>query len=447
MPASIVPGYGIGRRTGDGRGFPAWVRRLLTVDYFPATERVVKQLVWNPAGAMILAATVALLCGLFLSPHALVLAAGLLAVMAVGVVWPWVTIRGVSARFGFERSRCREGTAVGVTLTVSRATRWGAAGLAVRGGFEDHHDPHVPVPVVASLPPVAGRSAVEVAWTFTPPRRGTYPVSTPAPRLVTGYPFGLCEARTAVATPDPLIVWPKSFPVGAVPDVGGDHQIEGSVSRSKVGQSGDVIGVRPYRRGDSPRRVHWTQTARHDRLVVCELQSNARPRVQVVLDSDPANHRGVGPDSSREWAVRIAASLVEGWLAQGAEVEAVIDGRLYPTSAGTAHLRTILDALAQLADDRGPPLGDVLAAPVCRSFADGLQVVITTDCGLAALPVRAADPCRRFFVLEAAGFRPGPDPGAGGPTRPAVRPWVLVESPDRVRHALRYGWKEAAHGG
>jgi len=41
--------------------------------------------------------------------------------------------------------------------------------------------------------------------------------------------------------------------------------------------------------------------------VVCELQSNARPRVQVVLDADRKYH-AARAGFVREWAIRIAAS-------------------------------------------------------------------------------------------------------------------------------------------
>src|SRR5207244_3192001 len=149
--------------------------------------------------------------------------------------------------------------------------------------------------------------------------------------------------------------------------------VEGTASRSKVGHDGDLLGVRPYRRVDAPRRIHWGQTARYDRLIVCELQSNARPLVQVVLDADPAMHAGDGPHGSREWAVRVAASLCEGWLEQGAEVMLVLPGRVVPADGGRRQRRRVLDALARLPDDARTPLAELLALPECRSF-EGVQV-------------------------------------------------------------------------
>src|SRR5882757_5722125 len=98
----MIPAIGTPGVTRSDRTATRWVRRLLTADYFPATERFFKRLFWNPCGALLLVAGVALLCGLFLSPHALVLFAGLAAVLAVGVVWPWVTLRGATARLTFD---------------------------------------------------------------------------------------------------------------------------------------------------------------------------------------------------------------------------------------------------------------------------------------------------------------------------------------------------------
>jgi uncharacterized protein (DUF58 family) len=247
-----------------------------------------------------------------------------------------------------------------------------------------------------------------------------------------------------------LVVWPRTYNVGPVPMVSGDRQVEGNVSRNKVGSNGDVLGVRPYRRGDSPRRIHWGQSARHDRLIVCELQANARPVVQLVVDADPAAHVGHGPDSSREWAIRIAGSLARGWLAAGVEVGAVWNGQVIPTASGSKQLNTLLDALAALPDNAGTPLTETMSNPACRGFTDGLQVIVTTDVGLmrAKMKERVEDH-QRWVVLQCQGFvaaaQPQPGASAFGSPLP-LRPWLLIDRPDQVPPLLRGGWKEAQHG-
>jgi uncharacterized protein (DUF58 family) len=301
---------------------------------------------------------------------------------------------------------------------------------------------NVPSISIASAP---GRRTARCRWIFVPGRRGVYPLATP--RLTTGFPFGLWENKRAVSVERTLLVWPRTYPVGPVPMVGGDQQIEGNVARNKVGSTGDMLGVRPYRRGDSPRRIHWAQSARHDRLIVCEIQANARPLVQLVLDADPAVHGGQGPDSSREWAIRIAASLAKGWLEAGAQVGAVWNGQTLRAASGPNQVNRLLDSLAQLPDTSGPVLAETLAGPACRGFTFGLQVIVTTDQGLVrAQRARPGEEQQRWVVLQAEAFTgSGGRPGAA-PSHLPVRPWLWIDAPERVPVLLRGGWKEAQHG-
>ncbi|MGL4554636.1 MAG: DUF58 domain-containing protein, partial [Gemmataceae bacterium] len=191
--------------------------------------------------------------------------------------------------------------------------------------------------------------------------------------------------------------------------------------------------VRPYRRGDSPRRIHWAQSARHDRLIVCELASNARPVIQLVLDTDPRVHTGAGPDSSREWAIRVVASFAKGWLEDGAQVGVAWAGYDLGPASGHAQMLRILDALAALPDGGRVPLAEVLACPRCRGFRDGLQVIVTTDRAHAHGCGACAADSQRWVVL-----------GTGGPPHPA--PWLALDAIDRIPALLRGGWREAQHG-
>jgi len=220
--------------------------------------------------------------------------------------------------------------------------------------------------------------------------------------------------------------------------------VEGNVSRSKVGTNGDVMGVRPYRRGDSPRRIHWGQSAKHDRLVVCELESNSRPVIQLVLDADPGVHVGVGPDSSREWAIRVVASFAKGWLEDGAQVGLAWGGHDIPPASGGSQLHKILDALAGLPAETPQPLADVLSCPKCRGFREGLQVIVTTDrthahggCGAC----ESED--QRWVVLKTSAFADSGDhPECGRcPT-----PWLSLDSAESIPALLKAGWREARHG-
>lgn len=418
---------------------------MASYDVFPEFSAKVRRLFYNPLGVLFLAALAALFCGLFLHPQGFVLFGGVLAVILLGTAWPWLSLRGIRGEISFDRSRVSEDDTVDVCLTLRNRLPWGAWGLAVRNGFIKQAkggDPLPPVATIASAPP---RRSARCRWSFVPACRGIYPLTSP--QLTTGFPFGLWEKKRLLAVQASLIVWPRTFPVGPVPLVSGDQQIEGNVSRNKVGSNGDVLGVRPYRRGDSPRRIHWSQSARHDRLIVCELQSNARPVIQLVLDADPAVHGGIGPDGSREWAIRIVASLAKGWLQAGAQVGAVWNGQVSPPASGQRQLDRLLDGLAKLEEKPGPTLQETLSSPACRSFRDGLQVIVTTDA--ATVPrgrsLHSVDE-QHWVILRAAAFGQVPS-GANSPAHTApLRPWLYIESPDQISTQLRGDWKEAQHG-
>ena len=95
--------------------------------------------------------------------------------------------------------------------------------------------------------------------------------------------------------------------------------------------------------------------------------------MQLVLDVDPLAHGEIGADGSREWAIRIAASMAESWLAWGSSLTTVIGSDVLASEDDAEPLPALLDALAYILP-AGQALSDVLALPVCRRWEDGLQV-------------------------------------------------------------------------
>jgi uncharacterized protein (DUF58 family) len=379
---------------------------VLTHDHFPDLDRRLRRLFWNPLGGMLLACVAATLCAIYLHPRAWVLALGLLAIVLVGVLWPWLARLGLSGTLSYGVERCREGETVAAELVAHNRLPWATYGVLVREDAE----------LVAGLPLVPGRGSAERTWSFTPPRRGIYPRLIPV--LGTGFPFGVFEPTRPLDVGRELIVWPQTFAVPAVPDLQGENRLEGAVSRNKAGQNGDVLGVRPYRRGDSPRRIHWAQTARHDRLIVCELQSSARPIVLIGLDDHPAHHAG----ESREWAIRVCASLCESWLEQGAEIALWLRGEVVPASAGLAHRRRLLDALARLPDEPG-----IRFTPDCPRWScfGGSRVVVGTE-------HTPDDRLALRVLLNASAF-------VGQPSSAPPRTWIWINDPAQVPGQAKKG--------
>jgi uncharacterized protein (DUF58 family) len=417
------------------------LRDILSRDFLPGMAPYLRW-IRTPLGSLGLAALASGLCGMFLHAQGFVVSMGILVVTGLGLIWPWLIVRGLNGSLSFDRRRCREGESVACRLTLCNRMPWGAWGVSVRGGFADPVDHGRDDDALVGLAFVPGWRSIAETVAFIPAARGVYPGRQP--KVVCGFPFGLWEASRPLDVAAPLLVWPRTFPVAVLPELEGVHASEGLATRDRAGHSGDPLGVRPYRRGDPLRRVHWALTARHGELIVRELQSNAVPRVQVVLDTRPAAHAGSGPDSSREWAIRVAASLAEGWIGRVAEVELVLDGEPVP-SLGSARARTaaLLDALARLVPGRDRELAECLSLGPGGRSDRGLRVIITTDLGLRGFAGEGRRrPGDRFVVLKAPAF--GSEEGKDLTAPLPVVPWIWIDGPGRVATCLLRAGKEIA---
>ncbi|MCS6775233.1 MAG: DUF58 domain-containing protein [Chloroherpetonaceae bacterium] len=260
--------------------------------------------------------------------------------LTIGLIWPRLSLLGVEADLEFDRERIREGESAVLRLRARNRMPWPVWSMEVQGITlpEDTRDVGI-AQIVVHLPPCSRRT---FNWTLDHLPRGVYPAT--APLLACRFPFGLATAQHALRTDRSLTVWPRTYVAPSLPATIEEREREGPLCSQRAGHSGDVIGVRPWRQGDSLRRVHWAQTARHDRMIVCEMQATRWPRVQVLLYLNGAPG---GPDSTREWCIRVAATLCRGWVLQGAEVSLrLMDAGHEQTVTGAPE--AMLDALARL---------------------------------------------------------------------------------------------------
>ncbi len=428
------------------KSFSAWSRpgsEFLTKEIFPGLTPYIR---WakTPLGSLGLAGAASALCGSFLHQQGFVVLVAIGAVTILGLIWPWLSVCGLGGSLTFTRSRCREGDQVSALLTLRNRAPWGAWGVSVDCG-RGNNDTGPDDDLRTGLAYAPGCCSTETTFDFIPRCRGSYPRGTP--RIVCGFPFGLWSATRPLVVGTPLLVWPQTFAVGPIPDVRVGHSDEGLSNRDRAGDWGDPLGVRPYRRGDRFRHIHWAQTAQRGELMVCEVQASAAPRVLIVLDSRPEVHSGRGPSSSLEWAIRVAASFAEGWISQGAKVELLHGEGSIPDLGGSIKTRTttVLDALARLTPGSSQELASSLSSPQYQGSSRGVRVVVTTDLGLQGLATEGwRRPEDRFVVLRAGAF--GSQMVANDSVSLCLVPWVLIDGPDHIDANLRQVGREVAVG-
>ena len=242
---------------------------FLTKDIFPGLTPYIR---WagTPLGSLVLAGAASALCGFFLHQQCFVVLIAIVAVTILGLVWPWLSVCGLSGSLIFGQSRCREGDQVSAFLSLRNRAPLGAWGVSVdynRVADDTSLDDDLRI----GLAYVPGSCSTERTLDLIPRCRGSYPRRPP--RIVCGFPFGLWSATRPLGVGTPLLVWPRTFAVGPIPDVRAGHLDGGLSSRDRAGDWGDPLGVRPYRRGDRFRYIHRAETAQRGELMVREVQA------------------------------------------------------------------------------------------------------------------------------------------------------------------------------
>lgn len=403
------------------------ILNLANHDLCPWANRYVYWLK-QPIGWLIVAATACILIGLAIAPQGWVMFAAIVAVIIVGVTWPWIAIHGISCNLRFKRRRATEGDKVQVILSIRNSFPWPIWGLAVEGGFFSEDLSNDADPTAVALERVPGWSTSEYVWEYKPHRRGVYPATES--QVTNAFPFGIWTARDLICIESTTTVWPRTVKLASVPPVPGTNLAATGCLMDSAGHAGDVLAVRPYRRGDSLKHVHWAQTARHGQFIVCERQAATQRNVNVAIDTDPQIHFSIGQENSLEWTVRIAASLIRefhehGWIVT---CSPSADG-LHQGQRST--IESIFDHLAVLQPSNADTPNGLNDSVDTRHQ---LRIVITTALRMEQLSEPHNAPVStRFVVLS------------HEPTVQACSSWMDIDCRQDIPNQLDKQWERLCH--
>lgn len=156
---------------------------------------------------------------------------------------------------------------------------------------------------VRRIPPLASER-VELSARFR--SRGDHHLD--AFRVRALVPFGFAYGPALASEGLPFLVVPRTANVAslALPR-GGRHLLGGASRTSRVADSRELLGVRPYRMGDSARDLHARTWARTGQPVVREYRDLYVSRVGIVLDTDV----GRSPEADFEAAIALVAGIVD----------------------------------------------------------------------------------------------------------------------------------------
>ncbi|HDD54774.1 MAG TPA: DUF58 domain-containing protein [Chloroflexi bacterium] len=191
-------------------------------------------------------------------------------------------------------------------------------------------------------------------------QRGIYTLGPTS--LETHDPLGIFTVRIDYSETVNMMVVPRVVPLPQIEIAPGGRTGEGKSTSTGLERTIVAGGVREYIPGDSLRWLHWPTTARLNKPYVRVFDFSPASNWWVLLDMDPAVHTGEGQNSTEEYSVILAASLVHEGLQQGkmAGLIAMGDELIWHVpDRGDAHLWRVLRSLA-LIRPTGPPLPEML---------------------------------------------------------------------------------------
>lgn len=396
----------------------ASVLRMANYDFCPNLNQYVYWLK-QPIGWVVTACLFSILIGLFVGPQGYVLAVAFFALLILGLVWPWLSMKAIRCSLTIPDGPMQENESGELVFSVRNYWPIPVFGLMVEGDFLQDVDPDAE-PIAFSLKRIPAFSRAEYPVPITPRRRGILPAGEV--KISNGFPFGLADVSKPLTEITPTLVWPQREPLeGSPPAEGNLFNLVGSLA-DRAGNDGESIGIRCYREGDRLRNIHWAQTVRSQKLMVRERQTPSSTVATVLLDLSPDHHSGTGVDSSFEWAIRIAASICYQLHRTSSSVRVVCLGLQSSESNSVANhqgIEGVMDFLARLPTlemQRDLPSHEV--SSTCRGWSRSTQTFFV--CTSSSAITKFAGSSIASIVIDLNGFAEKESAPIFGEAKPQV---------------------------
>ncbi|QDU74754.1 hypothetical protein Pan97_17670 [Bremerella volcania] len=293
------------------------------------------------------------MCGVVWHGRAFIVTGTLLLIAAVGVLLPYLSIQKLLAKITPLQYRGQVGQEMPVRIQVENQNWWTWGTTVLRlserpsgsspEGYQHEH----------MVPRIERKGTTNDVVSLVPSARGLFPDQTGT--LVTRFPFGLFTATKTFPIPNQAIIWPEIVPLaGRVSDSRYSGYESSATSARHWGDEGDIAGPRPYRPGESLRRVHWRHTARRGDLIVCERESTSSRRLRIRLDLEKQNSDDIEAAEAYEAAISIAASLISQAVGDNWHVDFELSGHRSWEGIDQNGLLPVFDYLAMLDTENHP---------------------------------------------------------------------------------------------
>ncbi len=287
------------------------------------------------------------------------------AVYLVSRIWTRRSLEQVDAERRFD-GRAFSGDDLEARLTLHNAGWLPVPWLSFRESLPVEMSSPPFVQRVTGLRPDARRS---FSYTLHCRRRGYYTIGPLT--LEAGDLLGVIRPRQVQVDAEHLIVYPRVVPLEELGLPTRSPLVALPARTPLFEDPSRVTGVRAYEQGDSPRRIHWTATAKTGELLVKQYDASIARETMIYLDLGREDYEQRRRYTATELAIVTAASIANhvivkeglsvGLATEGWDPLGEAQARFFlPPRSGRAHLMSLLEVLARVEVAEATPFPDFL---------------------------------------------------------------------------------------
>jgi uncharacterized protein (DUF58 family) len=277
-------------------------------------------------------------------------------------------LKGISGNRHVEQLELHEGDTVNIALSLAKGR-----GTASQIRLEEICPLAAPESLQQNMklfiPSLPAGGSVTFDYETLVDRRGLHEFA-PLP-LTSRAPFGFFKRSSSLSVPTRVLVYPEVRPLRHLDLL--DKQLVPEVARQRAGVGYEVIGVRPFRSGDSARHIHWRSVARTGELMTKEFAEEAQPGLTLMLDL--FQHLFPQTETKHtpfEWMVKSAASIADYARRKGYPVHLIADGEVLPMPSGPVAWSALLQYLAKVQPTGKRTLAQVMNGQLTQTFVAAL---------------------------------------------------------------------------
>jgi uncharacterized protein (DUF58 family) len=304
-------------------------------------------------------------------------------ISSVSYLWALLSIRNLTISTGEPPEHIQVGDTFHRDVTLTNH------GKILRLWLKLHDNADLPSHQDTAIVNILGNQSHLWQTSFSCQKRGLFHLGSIT--VTTSDPFGLFTHTRTLGQKQDVVIYPATvdLPLFRSTSFGDFGYTSGFQSISHI--SPNASSVREYASGDSLHYIHWRSTIRTGTLMVkvfdADRSYNASKTAWILLDMNEESHSVRGEETSYEYAITIAASLVRKYIQSGMRVGMIASSEsqyFTPAERGEEHLWEILGTLAFMKSDRKTKFNEVVLQHL-ESFRDNPLIIIVATSVTEAL--------------------------------------------------------------